>query len=43
MKKVFIESIIESLETGKGEIIMDRELIEKAKISLLNMHKYAGG
>jgi len=43
MKRVFIESIIESLETGKGEIIMDEELIKKAKTSLLNMHKYAGG
>jgi quinolinate synthase len=43
MKKISIESIIESLETGKGEVIMDKELIEKAKISLLNMHKYAGG
>jgi len=43
MKKISIESIIESLETGKGKVIMEKELIEKAKISLLNMHKYAGG
>jgi quinolinate synthase len=43
MKRVFVEGIIEALETGKGEIKMDKELIEKAKVSLLNMHKYAGG
>ncbi len=43
MKRVFIEGIIEALETGKGEIIMEDELIKKAKKSLLNMHKYAGG
>ena len=43
MKRVFIEGIIEALETGKGEIVMDAELIKKAKVSLLNMHKYAGG
>jgi len=43
MKRVFIESIVEALETNKGEIVMEADLIEKAKKSLLNMHKYAGG
>ena len=43
MKRVFAEGIVEALETGKGEVIMDAKLIKKAKVSLLNMHKYAGG
>ena len=43
MKRVFVESIIDALEDEKCEIVMDGELIRKAKVSLLNMHKYAGG
>ena len=38
MKRVFIESIIESLETGKGEIIMDEETYHKSKNIII---KYA--
>jgi len=43
MKRVFIDSIIDALENEECEIKMDEELIKKAKISLQNMHKYAGG
>jgi len=43
MKRVFIETIIDALENEKCEVIMDEELIKNAKVSLLNMHKYAGG
>lgn len=43
MKRIFLETIIDSLENQTMEVKMDKELIEKAKISLENMHKYAGG
>ena len=39
MKKVFLETITESLEKFSGEISLDEELRKKAYAALENMHK----
>jgi quinolinate synthase len=39
MKKTFLETVAESLETFKGEVTLDEDLRKKAYTALENMHK----
>jgi quinolinate synthase len=39
MKKIFLETVAESLETFNGEVSLDEELRIKAYTALENMHK----